>query len=169
MTRNRQSPSYWRRTTRCWCARTCRGRPVSSDASAAPAATPGSVERVAAGAGSGGVRVVDREALLLDGVDEVDRGALYVGGAHPVDGQPHTAEFRGQITVEGPVVEEEVVAQAGAAARLDGNAQRQVVTAFLIQQRLRLGGRGIGQQYAVGAGGRLVLNSHYISPVHVRG
>src|SRR4029079_971339 len=62
-------------------------------------------------------------------------------------------------------VEEQVVAQAGAAARLDGDAQCQVVTALLIQQRLRLGGRGVGQEYAVGAGGRLVLNSHYISPV----
>ena len=32
-----------------------------------------------------GVRVVDREALLLDGVDEVDDGAVEVGHAHPVD------------------------------------------------------------------------------------
>src|ERR1700733_14339226 len=31
------------------------------------------VERVAAGAGAARVRVVDREALLLDGVHEVDR------------------------------------------------------------------------------------------------
>src|SRR6476620_2973195 len=38
----------------------------------------GSVKRVSTGAGAGGVRVVDREALLLDGVDEVDRGALDV-------------------------------------------------------------------------------------------
>ena len=39
-TRNRPSLSYWPRTTRSWCAPTCRGRPVSSDAGAAPAATP---------------------------------------------------------------------------------------------------------------------------------
>ena len=151
--KNKLWRNYCPRTTKSWCAPTCRGRPVSSDARAAPAATT-SVERVPAGAGSGGVRIVDREALLLDGVDEVDGGALHVGGTHPVDGQPHPAEFRGQIAVEGAVVEEEVVAQACAAAGLYGDTQRQVVAAFLIQQRLRLGGRGVGQGDAVGAGGR---------------
>ena len=43
-----------------------------------PEAGATSVERVAAGAGAAGVRVVDREALLLDGVDEVDRRAAEV-------------------------------------------------------------------------------------------
>src|ERR1700760_560768 len=42
----------------------------------------GSVERVAAGAGTGRVRVVDREALLLDGVHEVDRGTHQVRRGH---------------------------------------------------------------------------------------
>ena len=92
-----------------------------------------------------------------------------VWGAHPIDGQLHAAELRNEVAVEGAVVEEEVVAQAGAAARLDSDAQRQVVTTLLIQQRLRLRGGGIGQDCAVGAGGCLVLNSHYFSPVHVRG
>src|SRR5262245_43236972 len=113
--KNRPWHSYSPRTTRSWSVPICRGRPVSSDGGGRPAAT-NSVERVSAGTRSGGVRVVDREALLLDGVDEVDRGALHVGCAHPVDGQPHPAEFRAQVTVEGAVVEEEVVAQAGAAA-----------------------------------------------------
>ena len=45
---------------------------------------PGSVKRVAAGARTGGVGVVDGETLLLDGVDEVDRRAFDVGRAHPV-------------------------------------------------------------------------------------
>src|SRR5690606_40174681 len=44
----------------------------------------GSAEGVAAGAGTGGVRVVDGEALLLDGVDEVDGGAAQVRSAHAV-------------------------------------------------------------------------------------
>src|SRR6185369_16526959 len=44
-----------------------------------------SVERVAAGAGAGRVRVVDGEALLVDPVDEVDRGAGQVGDAEAVD------------------------------------------------------------------------------------
>src|SRR4051812_27228442 len=104
---------------RSWCAPTCRGLPASTDAGAARPATLNSVERVAAGAGSGGVRVVDGEALLLDGVDEVDGGALHVRGAHPVHGQRDATELGGQVAVEGPVVEEEVVAQASAPARLD--------------------------------------------------
>ena len=75
------------------------------------------------------------------------------------------AEVGGQVAVERPVVEEEVVAQAGAAARLDRDAQRQVVAALLVQQCLRLGCRGVGQDHAVGAWlvGRLVLNSHCFS------
>ena len=73
-----------------------------------------------------------------------------VGGAHPVDRQLDAAELGGQVAVERPVVEEEVVAQAGATAGLDGDAQRQVVAALLVQQRLRLGGRGVGRIDAVG-------------------
>src|SRR5664279_1712454 len=47
-----------------------------------------SVEGVAARAGVLRVGVVDREALLLDGVDEVDDGAVQVGFGHPVDRKP---------------------------------------------------------------------------------
>ena len=43
-----------------------------------------SVERVAAGARTRRVGVVDREALLLDAVDEVDLRTVEVGDAHPV-------------------------------------------------------------------------------------
>src|SRR5271168_3148820 len=93
-----------------------------------------SVEGVAAGAGAGGVRVVDGEALLLDGVDEVDGGALDVRRAHPVNGQRHTTEVRGQVTVERAVVEEQVVAQACASTWLDRDAQRQIVAPLLLQQ-----------------------------------
>src|ERR1700757_4381176 len=82
-------------------------------------ADPASVEGVAAGAGAGGVRVVDGEALLLDGVDEVDGSALYVRRAHPVDGQRHAAEVGGEVAVERAVVEEQVVTQAGAPSGLD--------------------------------------------------
>ena len=77
-------------------------------------------------------RVVDGEALLLDGVHEVDGRPLHVRGTHPVDGQGHAAELRGEVTVERAVVEEQVVAQARAASRLDGDAQRQVVAALLV-------------------------------------
>src|SRR6201992_1211992 len=93
-----------------------------------------SVEGVAAGAGAGGVRVVDGETLLLCGVDEVDGGALHVRCAHPVDGQRHAAEVGGEVTVERAVIEEQVVAQPSAPPGLDGDPQRQVVAALLIQQ-----------------------------------
>ena len=83
----------------------------------------GGSERVAAGAGSAGVGVVDGEALLLDGVDEVDRRAREVGRAHPVDDDAHAAEVGDDVAVEGALVEEELVAQAGAATGLHGDAQ----------------------------------------------
>src|SRR5271155_4643075 len=93
-----------------------------------------SVEGVAAGAGAGGVRVVDGEALLLDGVDEIDGSALNVRRAHPVNGQRHTAEVHGQVSVERTVVEEQIVAQARASTWLDRDTQRQIVAPLLVQQ-----------------------------------
>src|SRR3981081_3874729 len=99
MCRNRRLLSYSPRTTRSWCARICCARAPSTR----------SVERVPARARTRRVGVVDREALLLDGVDEVDRRALDVGGAHPVNGQVDAAELGGQIAVEGSIIEEEVV------------------------------------------------------------
>ena len=83
----------------------------------------GSVEGVSTGAGAAGVRVVDREALLLDGVHEVDDGAVEVGHAHPVDDDGDAVEVGDQVTVEGALVEEQLVAQAGAAAGLHGDAE----------------------------------------------
>ena len=50
------------------------------------------VEGVAAGAGAGGVRVVDGEALLLDRVDEIDDGAAEVRRGHPVHDHADTVE-----------------------------------------------------------------------------
>ncbi len=72
----------------------------------------GSAERVAAGARSGGVGVVDREALLLDRVDEVDRGPTEVGDAHAVNNQAEAVVADGLVAVERAVVEEELVAEA---------------------------------------------------------
>src|SRR5689334_4571065 len=104
-----------------------------------------SVEAVAAGAGARGVGVVDREALLLDGVDEVDHRAVEVGHAHPVDHDGHAVEVGDDVTVEGALVEEELVAQAAAATRLHGDAQREVVAALLLEEALHLAGRDRAQ------------------------
>src|SRR6478735_11611028 len=126
--RYRWWPSCCSQTTRSSSAPTC-----------SAAAEPGrSVERIAAGAGAGGVRVVDREALLLDGVDEVDGGALDVRCAHPVHGEVHAAEVDDEVTVERAVVEEQLVPESGAATRLNGDTQGKVVATFLVEQSLGL-------------------------------
>src|SRR5690606_19841109 len=98
-----------------------------------------SVERVATGARAGGVGVVDGEALLLDGVDEVDGGAHEVGSAHPVGDHAHAAEVGHHVAVHRAVIEEELVAQPGATARLHGNAQLKTFLALLLEQALDLG------------------------------
>src|SRR3954468_21741177 len=90
-----------------------------------------SVERVAAGTGPGGVRVVDREALLLDGVHEVDDRAVEVRRAHPGDHHGDAVEVAHDVAVEVPLVEEELVAQSGTAARLYRDTQLEIVAAFL--------------------------------------
>src|SRR5688500_3076733 len=61
---------------------------------------------VAAGAGALRVRVVDREAGLLESIDVVDRGAAKVGGAHLVDPHLEPVGVRDEVVVELTVVEE---------------------------------------------------------------
>src|SRR4051794_20873298 len=115
---------------------------------------PSSVEGVAAGAGAARVRVVDREALLLDGVDEVDGRAREVGDAHPVDDDLDAgAELLGDVAVEGALVEEQLVAQAAAATRLHGDAEREVVAALLREQAGDLLRGRVGQDHAGGGAG----------------
>src|SRR5215213_1140810 len=109
------------------------------------------VERVAAGAGAGGVGVVDREALLLDRVDEVDDGAVEVGHAHPVDHDLDAVEVGHGVAIEVPLVEEQLVAEAGAATRLHRDAQLQVVSALLVEEAPHLAGGGGRQVDAVRA------------------
>src|SRR4029453_17011482 len=120
-----------------------------------------SVEGIAAGAGAGGVRVVDREALLLDGVHEVDRGAGEVGSAHPVCHDLDSAELPAHVAFQLPLVEEQLVAQAGAASWLDSHAKPEIVSPLLLEQALHLGRRGVGQDDAA-LSGRLGLDSHVI-------
>src|SRR3984885_3940385 len=132
--------------------------PVTAMRTAAnPAA---SVEGVAAGARTRGVRVVDGETLLLDRVDEVDRRAHQVRGAHLVRHDLHAAEVGHDVAVDLALVEVELVAKPRAAARLDRDAQPQVVPALLRQQTAHLRGRAIGQDDALCG---LLLNSHLCS------
>src|SRR6478672_13762596 len=133
----------------------------------------GSAEGVAARAAAAGVRVVDREALLLDRVGEVDRGALEVGGAHPVDDDLDTVEVADEVAVEAALVEVELVDQARAAAGLDAHTQAQVVATLLLEQALDLRGRDVRQDDAVGGslglslGGRCVRLDTHVLVLHV--
>src|SRR3954470_15482586 len=69
----------------------------------------GSVEGISAGAGSDGVRVVDGETLLLDGVLEVDGRAVEVGHAHLVHDHLDALEIDGRVAVEKALVEVQLV------------------------------------------------------------
>src|SRR6476660_7839570 len=132
-----------------------------------------SAEGVAAGAGAARVGVVDREALLLDGVGEVDRRAVEVGSAHPVDDDLNPVEVANQVTVEGALVEVELVDQTGAAAGLHAHAQAQVVATLLLEQALDLRGGDVGEDDAVGGslglhlGGRSVRLDTHLLVLHV--
>src|ERR1700748_3291791 len=106
----------------------------------------GSVEGVAAGAGAGRVRVVDREALLLDGVHEVNRGAHEVRRGHLIGHHAHSAELLDDIAVERALVKVELVLQPGATARLHGHPQPQVIPAFLGEQRGHLRRGSLGEE-----------------------
>src|SRR3546814_17874580 len=66
-----------------------------------------------AGAGAGRVRVVDREALLLDRVHEVDRRTLEVRRAHPVGDHADATEVGHHVTVELTLAEEQARKSVG--------------------------------------------------------
>src|SRR6478609_8417928 len=112
----------------------------------------GSVERVSAGARTGRVGVVDREALLLDRVLEVDARTVEIRDAHLVDDDLDAVEVDGRVSVEHALVEVQLVDQSRASTGLDGDAQTQVVAALLLEQAPDLGRRGVGQADSVGLG-----------------
>ena len=66
-----------------------------------------SVEGISTRARARGVRVVDREALLLDRVFEVNGSALEVGNAHLVDDHLDPVEVTSHVAVEQTLVEVE--------------------------------------------------------------
>src|SRR3954454_1978272 len=120
------------------------------------------VEAVAAGAAAGRVRVVDREALLLDRVDEVDDGAREVGPAHPVDDDLDAGEVVELVALERALVEEQLVAQARATAGLHCHPQGEVVAALLVEEVLHLRGRGVGEEDALGGVSSGFLDGHAV-------
>jgi len=107
------------------------------------------VEAVAAGARAGGVGIVDREALLFNGVNKVDGRAHQVRRAHPIGDNIDAAESLDDVALEAAIVEEQLVSQPRAAAWLHSHAKRKVIAAFSVQERLDLGCRTVGQDDAV--------------------
>src|SRR5207249_1336985 len=87
----------------------------------------GDLERVAATARGNGIRVVDLEAGLLDGLEIVDRGAAQVRRAEGVDDHLDALALEGVVALLGAAVEAEAVLEAGAAAALDRDAQHRDV------------------------------------------
>ena len=110
----------------------------------------GSVEGFAAGTGVLCVRVVDREALTLDGVSEVNRGTTQVGHAHAVDDDLDAVEGTDSVPVEHAVIEVKLVDQARAATGLHGDTQAQVVATLLLEEALHLRGSDVGEGDLVG-------------------
>ena len=108
-----------------------------------------SVEAVAAGARARGIRVVDGEALLLDGVDEVDSGAHQVRSAHPVGHDIHTAKHLDDVAFKSAIVKEQLVTQTRATAWLHSHAKRKIFATFAFQEGLDLGRSPVGQDDAV--------------------
>ena len=99
------------------------------------------------------IRVVDLESLFLDRVDEVDGGTREVGRTHPVGDDAHAVVVIDDVPIEFAGVEVQLVTQAGAAARLDGDAQADVLAAFLsFDESTYLGDGDVGQDDALGNG-----------------
>ena len=119
-----------------------------------------SVEAVTTSAGAARVGIVDGEALLLDGVDEIDRRAEEVGGAHAVGDDLDAVPLLFDVAVEFAIIEGELVAQPRAAAGGNLDAQREAVFALAGGQIGHLAGRDLGQDDAVGLNLRLLINAH---------
>src|SRR6476619_4954925 len=104
-------------------------------------------ERVAAAAGSLGVRVVDLEPGLLEAGEEVDRGALEVRGAVGVDHDRDAVLLERLVGVDRAGVEAEAVLEARAPAALDRDAKdRRLALGILGHQLADLLRRRRGQR-----------------------
>src|SRR5205823_3493708 len=122
------------------------------------------LEGVAAAAGRGRVRVVDREARRLDRVDPVDLGALQVGGAERVDDDLDAVELELVVAFLRAAVEAEAVLEAGAAAALDRHAEHGRFALGLVGHELLDLDRGaLGQRDQRGARDGALLNLQRLS------
>src|SRR5699024_12481849 len=90
-----------------------------------------SVERIATGAATARVRILDRETLLFDDVDEDDRSAFHIRCDHLVERDLQAVEVLEQDAIEITHVDEQWVPETGAATGLHGNTKVHIVTTLL--------------------------------------
>src|SRR5258706_6946490 len=103
-------------------------------------------ETGAAATGRDGIRVVDREAGAHQGVDVVDLGPLQQGDALAIDVDPHAVRVEDVVLARWRVLEHHPVAEAGAAAGIDVDAQADVRIGLFLRQLAQLRGRGVAER-----------------------
>src|SRR5438093_6361103 len=113
------------------------------------------VEAVAAGAGSRRVGVVDLEPRLFQGLEPVQDGPSQIRGRHTVDADGDVAEQVLLVAVELAVVEVQRIAEAGAAAWLDGNPQEEIGVVLSLEKLGDLRGSRVGQRNGCGPDGNV--------------
>jgi hypothetical protein len=107
---------------------------------------------VSTGTGTLRVRVINREALLLDGVFKIDRGAINIGRAHFVYDNFDTVEVADIVIFHQALVKKQLVNQARTATRLHRNPQPQIIAALLLEEVLHLRCGGLSQRDVVSGG-----------------
>src|SRR5660398_170763 len=108
-----------------------------------------SAKRVTTRTRTAGVGVVDREALLLDRVREVDLRTVKVRNRHLVHDHLDAVIVLHGVAVERALVEVELVDQARAATRLNGQTQTKVIATLLRKEALDLRCSRVGNDHAV--------------------
>ena len=108
------------------------------------------MEGVSTGATALRIRVIDSEALLLDGVLEVDRGTVEVWAALAVNNDSDTIKLNDGIAVFDPLIKEQLVNESRASARFNGQTQPIVSIVFLCQKVLYFVCRGRCEFHSVG-------------------
>src|SRR5699024_9594201 len=104
-----------------------------------------SVERVSTGARTSGLRVVNRETNLSDGVLKVNRSPCQVRHRHLVNDDFNAVIAVYSVAIKHTFVKVQLVDQTRTSTRLYSDTQAQIRTAFLFQEVANFGGSHTGQ------------------------
>ena len=88
--------------------------------------------------------------MTIDAVGEADGGAVEIGLGHLVDYDFDAAEIADGVAFELALVEVKLVHEPRTSAGLNGNAQAQIVTPFLLEQGLDFGDGVVTEHDVVG-------------------